>query len=483
VAHHFWHARGLVDTEAVVAWMLLAADDARATLAWEHEIAHYTSALQLLDEADSADDATRGRILLKLADRQGMTGGDDDATYRRVVDIATRHGWPEMLAEAATAWAREREYGIVDPDNLEVLERALSAVGEHDSPWRARVLARLADTLAIDGRQPGRRAALSRDAVELARRLDDPRALMTALESRAYAIAAPDTLPERIQLIAEARGIAANEADPFWAFGLGSELVVLNTELGDTRIARAELDALAQTVDRKRLHGTYPEAHVLHLRAAHALIDGRLADAELLAQRARALFTQLDEPDAARLFVAMTLPIRLHEGRAAELLDPVAELAKLSPAHAPWRAALCLLQANAGRVDDASAGLSALVAHDCGSIPRLADWLAAVTMLAHAAAELADTAAAATLDPLLSPYADRLPALFYGSGPIGPVSQALGRIAALRGQTERATALFERTIATSAAIPAPIWIRNAELELARVRVGGSSPRTRRDDAS
>src|SRR5215218_6936257 len=64
--------------------------------------------------------------------------------------------------------------------------------GQPGQPWRARVLGRLADTLAVDGGQPERREALSREGVEVARRLNDSLTVIAALNSRAETLAGPE---------------------------------------------------------------------------------------------------------------------------------------------------------------------------------------------------------------------------------------------------------------------------------------------------
>jgi hypothetical protein len=181
LAHHYLQAHQIAGPDRAVRWAIAAAVEAAAAYAWEQEVAHHETALRVLDETASLDDATRCRILLALADRWVTIGGDYKAACVRAADVATRHGWTHVLGEAAWTIARGYQYGVVDPAALALLEHALAALGKQDSPWRARVLGRLADTLAVDGRQPERREALSREGLEVARRLNDPLAVIAAL--------------------------------------------------------------------------------------------------------------------------------------------------------------------------------------------------------------------------------------------------------------------------------------------------------------
>jgi tetratricopeptide (TPR) repeat protein len=443
---------------------LAAAQDAGSALAWEQEVAHYETALRTLDEFESPDDAARCRILLRLADRYVFMGGDHRGTYRRAADLARRHNWADMLAEAANGIGRVREYGTPDPEVVALLEAALTALGEIDSHWRARVLGRLADVLAVEGQALERRDALSREGLEVARRLEDPQAVLSALLTRRQALAGPDRIDEKRQLLSE--GLAIGPED--WHAAFHRELYELHAELGDMDAARAHLQRLWGSVAERRQHGTYGHSEAMRLRAAEAIVDGRLADAEQLAGECQKLWEVLEDPDAPSLWAAQTLPIRLEQDRGDELVEAVAERAHRSSAHAAWRCALCLLHARAGRTEDARAELHELVARDCAAIPRLDDWLAALTMLADACVELREANAAARLAHLLAPYATRFPAFFYSSGPMGPVSRRLGRLAHVCGRSDDAVQALEHALASSQAIRAPIWTAHARRDLALV---------------
>ena len=457
LAHHFLHARRLAGPERAVRWALAAADSAAAAYAWEDEVAQLESALSVLDESGSPDDATRCRLLLRLADRLVPLSGDFRSPCMRAAALARSHDWSDVLAEAAEGIARMS----VDDEAIALLEEALAALGEDDSPWRARLLGRLADMLPRSGRPPERADALSREGLEIARRLDDRHALIYALDSRALALAGPDRLHERIGLLSEALSLAE---DVPWRHNLRRERIVLRGELGDLRGARDDLDALAQDVATEKLEGTQREADVLRLRAADALIGGRLDEAERLADVGLTLRERLGDPDPEQPSLALAIPTRLAQQRGAELIDAVT--ARMADG-APWRAARSLLLASSGRREEALADLHALAAADCAAVPRLHEWLPTLTLLADACAELGDAAAADTLHRLLSPYADRIAAMFFGTAPLGPVALTLGRLAARVGQRDDALALLERALSIAQAIPAPLWVARARAELAR----------------
>jgi hypothetical protein len=93
-----------------------------------------------------------------------------------------------------------------------LLEEGLAALADEDVELRARLLARLAGALR-DEPSRQRRDALSGEAVELARRTGDPAALAYALDGRAAAIVAPDTVTELLALGSELRQVAERIGD------------------------------------------------------------------------------------------------------------------------------------------------------------------------------------------------------------------------------------------------------------------------------
>src|SRR5581483_6048495 len=110
-------------------------------------------------------------------------------------------GDSHSLAGAALANLRGNLYsgiGIVDTDRVETLEAALAAIGEGDSPIRARLLAAVAQELVFSG-DVERCRRLSDEALAMARRLGDPAVVAAVLVARYHTICGPDTLAERRQ--------------------------------------------------------------------------------------------------------------------------------------------------------------------------------------------------------------------------------------------------------------------------------------------
>ena len=139
-------------------------------------------------------DEARCDLLLALGDAEARAGNMPEAknAFLAAAEIARHRGMPEALAQAAVGyggrivWARAGH----DLRLVALLRDALAGLPPSDSPLRVRLLARLAGALR-DEPSPEARAALGAQAVEMARRLDDPATLAYALDGHHAAILGP----------------------------------------------------------------------------------------------------------------------------------------------------------------------------------------------------------------------------------------------------------------------------------------------------
>ena len=110
---------------------------------------------------------------------------------------------PEQLARAALGYGGRFVWFRAGSDRrlIPLLEGALEAL-PRENPLRARLLARLAGALR-DQPAAERRTSLCRDAVELARKLDDPATLAYALEGTYSALSWPRDLDAWLAMATE----------------------------------------------------------------------------------------------------------------------------------------------------------------------------------------------------------------------------------------------------------------------------------------
>jgi predicted ATPase len=191
LAHHFLRARA--DLRRAVDYAARAGERALASLAYEEAARHFTCALEAL-EGEAADwvESRRSNLLLALGDACWKMGDGQRAreTFEAAAASARATGAAEQLARAALGfWGRFERTQVRAKDDraVELLDQALSALGD-DGALRAQVLACLAYALYFVPGTEGRRAALCEEAVIMAERAADARALMRVLHDRVWAL-------------------------------------------------------------------------------------------------------------------------------------------------------------------------------------------------------------------------------------------------------------------------------------------------------
>ena len=207
------------------------------------------------------------------------------------------------------------------------------------APLGALVRARLADSLHFAD-APERTFALSKAALEMARRTGDPEALVAALQSRHAALLHISHLDERLvldeEILALAERVAVRELE-----ALGRHWRIYDLlEAGSTAEARAEHAALAQLAEQLRqpLYRHFARGW----EVVWAQMSGRVAEAERLAREAHELGQRAQSRDADTIYAAQLLTLRRREDRLAEYVSTVETFVERHPALVAWRAVLPL---------------------------------------------------------------------------------------------------------------------------------------------
>ena len=185
------------DAAEAVAWTVRAADRAMTQLAWEEAASLYRRALDAGDAHGLTAPPDRCRLLLALAQAQVRAFDLDDArrSLLAAVDMARAAEDVGSLARAALTME-----GINDAA-WEPIARALCAevldqLPDVDSAVRARLLALL--VVAGGWQVPEESGPRSTEALAMAERVGDPRALREALRARQMALSGPDGAAERL---------------------------------------------------------------------------------------------------------------------------------------------------------------------------------------------------------------------------------------------------------------------------------------------
>jgi eukaryotic-like serine/threonine-protein kinase len=467
LAHHYLEA-GTPLAEKAIEYAQLAGDRAASQYGYEEAARHYSSALRVAETTGSGDANMTRELLLSLGEVQSRAGSGQEAkqALQRAAKLAELAGRSDQLARAALeyggrfAWSR----ASTDAGLVPLLERAVAAVGKHDSPTRVRLLARLAAAMRDDPVRE-RRVRLAEEAVDMATRCGDPRTLAFALEGHYIAAEGPE-------LLADAQGIALGERLISLGEQIGDKERVFAGHdhrlhgfwmLGDRAAVEVELEALGTLADELR-----QPAQRWHLgtgRTMLALMEGHLARAEQLISETLALGRRAESWNALVTQRLALFVLRRAQGRLVELEDTIRRSIHEYPALLRFRCALAHLYGDLRRDAEARAAFDTLLSQDLGRIHRDAEWWFSLSLLPDPCAFLGDEEAAAKLYSLLLPYEH-----LYAQAPVeaifGSLARGLGVLATTLRRFDDAERHFVVAIETERRMGARPWLAHAQHDLA-----------------
>jgi class 3 adenylate cyclase/tetratricopeptide (TPR) repeat protein len=480
-------AGAAADRQKTAHYLALAGERAMTATAYEEAAAHYERAIEALAMTGRPEEAERCQLSLALGEAYRRAGELLSAreAFLRAADMARSLDAAESLAQAALG-VGGRVLIPVEEDLAQValLEDALYALGQGDSELRARVLARLSLALHPSG-QWEREASLSREAVEIARRVGSPYSLLEALHARLFALWGPERGPEtvyaRLPLATEATEIVEEAG-----MAAATEMALVGhgwrgmnyLELGDVSAADAGIKEFARIAEelRQPLY-LWWRACVLAMRA---IMDGRFEEGERLAQEAltvgQAVHTRADLNSPLVAFGAQLFELRWHQGRLAELETALKGYLEQYPDIPVWRAVSALLHSEADRPEKVRDEFEQLAIADFADLPRDVVWLICVALLSEVCAYLGDAARSAKLYDLLLPYAGRT---VVAGNPVilcrGSVSRNLGLLAATMRRWDEAQQHFQDALEMNTRMRAPPWVAHTQRDYARMLIDRNAP--------
>jgi tetratricopeptide (TPR) repeat protein len=470
LAHHWARASApAADTARAVDYAVRAGDRALAQLAHDEAASYYRQAIELLGAVEN-DEAEGRRVALLIALGEAERRAGDPRHRQTLLDAATAaraRGDSDTLARAALANHRGTLWsvvGMVDLDRVGVLEAALDAIGDGDSPTRARLLANLALELIWAGDRP-RRVRLSDEALAMARRLGDPATLAYVLANRAYAIAAPATLQERLRESAELVALSDEVGDPLLASRAWAVRFRPALEAGDTAEADrclAAFERLASELNQPTLSWVVG----LH-QVGRTLLAGDIGTAERMAEDVFELGRSTGQLDATTYLGYQQTRIRYEQGRMGEVTGGIAELLARVPGIQLLWSLLALAWCQVGELDRAREAFEQVAANGFASLGFDSTWLQGMTDAAAVCAHLGDTERARVLWEVLEPYSGQVPVVAFSLA-TGTVDHYLGLLATTLGDFDEAESRFVAAEAVHARIGAPTWLARTRLEWARM---------------
>ncbi len=444
-----------------------AGDQAARSLAYEEADRLYRMALAGMDLSHDADERSRTEILLGLGEVQARSGDFDGArdTFLLAADAARRTGAGEHLAQAALGYGGRLPWARPGRDTrlIPLLQDALVMLGGGDDRLRVHLLARLACAWRSSPERRNESAALSQQAVQLARTLDDPATLSYALAGRYWAIWWPENPIERHPIATEMLAIVEKLGDGERLVDAHLMLFMDYSEAGRMPEARREVDAVTRLAEELRQPaqlwlGVAP-------RSLLALIEGDYPLAETLIPRmlsSRRMPSARDDESAGRM---QRFLLRREQGRVEEELPVVQASVDDFPWYPVHRAALACLLADLGRDTEARATFAEIARDEFSMLYRDSEWLLGISLASEACALLGDVPAAATLYSQVEPFAGRH-AIGHAEGSVGAVDRYLGLLATTLGRLDDAERHLTAAIEINERMDARPWAAHCRHDLA-----------------
>ena len=429
------------------------------------------SALLAADRV-GVDGGELAELLVELATAEYLAGevGSSLEHCCRAADVAHRAGDGPVQARAALVLQ-----GIGHPATAEqvasLCRQALEA-GPLPPPLHSRLLAQLSSAQGHLGRAD-EALALAATALDAAECCGDATAVLAAVHARVSALDARSGPDERQELARRALELLPHR---------GALLARLWPHLWllDAAHVRGDPVAVEQAVaavERLVAGAGVPLAdwHGLRVRAAHAALQGRIADARAANEQARVIALRMQEPAAAGMTQAFRICLAQAAGDPDELgPDWLVELDHASPMAVVSAHRACAL-ALVGRPEEALGPYRQVLAW-VPDLPRDARWHATLYGLVEVAVVLGDVDGAAVLQQQLEPLGPWCGGP--GSGNMwapGSGWRPVGRLALVQGRRNEAVTALERALATDLRLGARLDAVHVRLELADALGAGERP--------
>ena len=427
LAYHFCEAAPGGDVDKAVDYAKRAGERAVALFAWEGAANQFEHGLQALELQTSVDGERKCDLLLALGDAQFGAGDvqESKAAFRHAADVAKGLKDGERLARAALGYGRHWDASSVQEDTVAILREALDGLSEQDSALRARLLARLGQEIYLASLEECE--ALTREAIEVARRIGDKTALSDALFSSIWGSVVVDAAEERLAVANEIIGLAEETGDRQRILdGLFTRINTLMI-IGDVKAAYEDVETYARLAGELRIPFYLWQAELF--RGMRALFEGRLEEADRLAQVALAVGQRGQGNNAMPMFGAQTYAIRREQGRLAEMEAGIKGFAQMYPAVPAWRTALAFNYAERGMEAEARSEFEILAKDDFGIFPRDGNWPISIALLTQVCALLGDEQRAAYLYDELAPFEHRCITVGFCADCYGTTDLLLGLMA------------------------------------------------------
>jgi class 3 adenylate cyclase/tetratricopeptide (TPR) repeat protein len=473
LAYHWFSATQPVNTVKAISYARQAGEAALAALAPDDAVRYFSQALQLAGEEDGGDPLLECdlRLGLGMAQRQAGVPAFRE-TFLEAAERARQLGATDRLVRAALANNRGwfSASGVIDTGKVTVLEAALSALTDDDSPERALTLATLCSELSFGPLE--RRRSLANNAKAMARRLNHPATLIRVLCLLNNPLQIPSTLDERMADSGEAIALAEVLGDPEVLYHACSQSQINAIQGGEFDLAERCLDNM------RALSGRLRQPTLMWMTAfkdaGDALMAGDALRAEDLATAALQMGTDSGQPDAFAIYGSQLMYIRHQQGRLGELVPLIEQAVTDNPGLPAFHPILASAHLEAGNDVTALGLLESAAADGFASLPMDFVWMMGINFYASVAVELLATGPAQKLHDLLAPYHRQVP--FIGTLGFVPLALALGGLTRVLGRYDEAESYLAEAAEITSRGRMNFSAAHIELERGRMLAARRGPR-------
>jgi len=473
LAWHFGEAAALGEVDKAVEFGRRAGDAARADLAFEEAAGLYGRALDSLALSDTPSDELRARLLYASGDALFAINdprGEDlllaaEEAGRRLDDVALLAD--VFLSRNSNVFGRDA--GASEP---------VLALGEYVHARQdrladvvaAEVMAALATELFFTDASD-RMRTLSDQAMEIARRADDPRLLAAVLRGRTWVHDPSDLegLDAMIEDLDEAIRVAEGIDDRLYCQS-HLDRCVPHFIRGDVLQGDRDLTEGERLAERLRTPVTISRGK--NLRAARALLLGELDHCETLVSEFEA-YCAREGLDGSTVVASMRYRLQYERGDLADLEDLLVAIIDAQPHIPVWRMALSGVYLQTDRPELAVPHVEMIVADDFAIVQRNAVFLLTCSSTARIASQVGALGAAEAAYRYAAPFDSLFP--FAGSLWEIPVGVGVGAAAAALGWYDRAEQHFGQAKQLCTRAGAATYLVATEVHWAEMLVARDAP--------
>ncbi len=467
LAHHYEQAR--LDDKAA-AYFLNAGQRAFTVHAHREAITLADKGLACLDRIGDVTDHSDLVLDLNLllGDAQHHVGmfAESMDTFLQTAELAARLKAPEALAMAALGYDEPRwRCNLLEPTAVKLLNQALELLDDSDSALRVLLTAHLVRA-KLGTQNVEELMRLLDEAIAMARRLGDPRALIESLRTHLNLDRDPKRIHERIKLIDEILETAHQLDDKHLLLELFAFRSYDHLALGDVDSWDHDLNTfqeISEEVSERFYNYNYRT-----MRATQAILAGRFKEGERLAQDGLETGQKLGVENAEGVMGVQMFTIRRDQGRLQEIAPLVKHFVSEHGANAAWRPGLALIYAEIGQLEEAQVEFERLATDDFAVMPYDSLWQTCLTYLAEVCDELRDVERAQVLYDLLLPYAKLTVVVGNAVVCLGATSRFLGQLASTLAHWDDAETHFKHALELNGAMVAMPAVAYTQYHYARM---------------